>query len=91
MRGSALRVSSFASNPRAPRVLAGVFNPVHPDQEEALPLAGPPARGHFAPVSPDRGGRPLGTRARAALLPETPARKLGCIPIPLIPRVRCRP
>ena len=102
MRGSALRASGGAVTPSAPRGLAGDVIPVHPDQEEALPLVGSPAPERFTSGTTDRRVRPLGTRAQGALLPETPAcraiaaeqrrrtRNVGLIPLPPYPRRRCR-
>ena len=86
MRGSALRVSGEADHPCAPRGLAGVFHPVHPDQEGALPLVGSPASERFASDTSDRRICPLGPRTQGALLPETPARQVGFIPLPPIPQ-----
>lgn len=90
MRGSALRASGGAANPCAPRGLAGDFVPVHPNQEVALPLVGSPAPEHFVSGTTDRRVRPFGIRAQGALLPETPARKVGYIPFPPYPRIRNR-
>lgn len=42
MRGSARRFSGDAVSLALPRGLAGDFVPVHPDQQGALPLPGPP-------------------------------------------------
>jgi hypothetical protein len=90
MRGSALRASGVAAPLRAPRVLAGDVIPVHPDQEEALPLVGSPASERFISDTTDRRIRPLGTRAQGALLPKTPARKVGFIQLPPYTRNWCR-
>lgn len=89
MRGSALRVSGGAVAPRASRGLAGDVIPVHPDQEEALPLIGSPVSERLSSDSTDRRVRPLGTRAQGGLLPETPARKVGFIPPSPYHHVRC--
>jgi len=88
MRGSALRGPAGKVPPQFPRGLAGAFRPVHPDQEEALPLCGTPASEPSRSDTSGRGVRPLGTRAQGALLPETPALKGGPPPFPPYPR-RC--
>ena len=88
MRGSALRILGYAGLLAPPRVLAGDFIPVHPDQEAALPLCGTPAS---EPSRSDTSGqrvRPFGIRAQGALLPETPARTGDAVPFPPLPR-RC--
>jgi hypothetical protein len=89
MRGSALRAPGGEFPPPLPRGLAGAFRPVHPDQEEALPLCGTPASEPFSSDTSDRRVHPLGTRAQGALLPETPAWTGGTAPFPHYPRIRC--
>ena len=73
-----------------PRGLAGAFLPRAPRPRGALPLVGSPAPERLVSGTPDRRVRPLGTRAQGALLPETPARKVGTAPCPPYPRMRCR-
>ena len=95
MRGSALRAPAGKIPPVPTRGLAGDFIPVHPDQEEALPLCGTPASepsrsDTSGPGTFGEGVRPLGTRAQGALLPETPAWTEGTAPFPPYPHIRCR-
>lgn len=89
MRGSAPRISGRAENPCARRGLAGDFIPVHPRPKRAWLPCGNPAPERFASRTSDRRVRPLGTRAQGALLPETPARNVGFIPLPPLPLRRC--
>jgi hypothetical protein len=72
MRGSALRAPA---TPVPPRGSAGAFRPVHPDQEEALPLVGSPASEASRSDTSSQRVRPFGIRAQGALLPEAPAQK----------------
>jgi hypothetical protein len=86
MRGHTLRGSGGASTTCGPRAWQGLFSPVHPDQERALPLAGPPAS-ESTPSDTAQGNRSPVTRAQGALLPESPARK-GPRPFPPYPRMQ---
>jgi hypothetical protein len=93
MRGHTLRGSGRASTTCGPRAWQGLFSPVHPDQEWALPLAGPPASDGKPSDTPgelttrQQGNRSPATRVQGALLPEPPARK-GPRPFPPYPRMR---
>jgi hypothetical protein len=91
MRGSALRAFGGASIPRAPRVLAGDFQPRAPRPRGALPLVGSPASEAFRSDTSDahirgQGVRPLGAGAQRALLSETSAQDMGRFPFLHHPR-----
>jgi hypothetical protein len=73
MRGSALRYRGWAAIPRAPRGLAGVVPPRAPRPKGAALPCGNPAPDRFRSGTPDPRVRPLGIRARKALLSETSA------------------
>ena len=80
MRGSAQLIPGRPEMAAFRAAWEGLSCPVHPGQEEALPLVGSPAQGRAAPCTQGRRVRPLGTRAQGALLPETPARRVGSPP-----------
>jgi hypothetical protein len=75
MRGSALRAFGGASNPCAPRGLAGAVQPRAPRPRGALPLYGTAASEAFRSDTFDPRVCPFGIRTQGALLPETPAGK----------------
>lgn len=75
MRGSAQIDPGGAVSSALRAAWKGLFSPVHPDQEGALPLCGTPASEPFRSDTSDRWVRPLGTRAQRALLSETSARQ----------------
>jgi hypothetical protein len=73
MRGSALRYRGWAAIPPAPRGLAGVVPPRAPRPKGVALPCGNPAPDRFGSGTPDPRVRPLGNRARKALLSETSA------------------
>jgi hypothetical protein len=91
MRGSAQRIPGRPVMAALRAAWQGLFRPVHPDQREALPPCGNPAPKPFVSRTSDQRARPFGIRAQVALLPETPTRQVGYIPLPHHPTVRCRP
>lgn len=82
MRGSAQRIPGRPVLAALRAAWQGLSSPVHPGQEEALPLVGSPAQARSAPCTHGQRVRPLGTRAQGALLPENPAPASGMLPRP---------
>ena len=76
MRGSAQRVPDRSVSVALRASWQGSLRPpCTPDQEEALPLAGPPASELSGSDTSGQRVRPFAIRAQGALLPEDPARR----------------